>query len=105
MIFWGFAWNFYVKFFLLIAFFLFLLLIIFNICNFVILSQDFEADFTKLSDLNQNPIFSIDKILLFSSASADNNEQTKALWDLNIHQYTDIAIYINNVNMRKLVYI
>lgn len=48
----------------------------------------------------EKTIFSIDKIVLYSSASATNNDTTyqKAYWDLNIYQYTDIAIYINNTN-------
>lgn len=51
-------------------------------------------------NISNVPVFSIDKIILYSSASATNNETTyqKAYWDLNIYQYTDIAIYINNKN-------
>ena len=45
-------------------------------------------------------IFSIDKIYIYSSASAENNSKDyeRAYWDLNISQFSDIAIYINNKN-------
>lgn len=41
-------------------------------------------------------IFSLDKIILFNSADAKRNETPRAIWDLDLYQYTDIAIYLNN---------
>lgn len=50
---------------------------------------------SDIATLNNNQIFSIDKIYLYSSADAVNNNQNSVL-DLNIYQYTDIAIYISS---------
>ena len=41
-------------------------------------------------------MFSLNKIVLFSSATVDAKELNNAVWNLNISQYTDIAIYLNN---------
>lgn len=46
---------------------------------------------------NEETIFKIDNILLYSSANALNNSETqKDYWNLNIYQYTDMSITINN---------
>ena len=50
----------------------------------------------RISDRNQKPVFKIDKVVLFSSADAIDNTQEKSLKDLDISQFTDIAISINN---------
>lgn len=49
---------------------------------------------------NRSSIFSLSKIYCYSSASGINNTEGKAMWDVNISQYTDIALglSINNVN-------
>ena len=45
---------------------------------------------------NETPEFSIQKIYLCSSASAIDSSQEKKLDKLDLYQYTDIAVYINN---------
>lgn len=55
-----------------------------------------EKDVISFTNKNERVIFTLDKIFLFSSCDATNNSTSKALWDLNIMQYTDIAIYLNN---------
>lgn len=49
---------------------------------------------------NRSSIFSLSKIYCYSSASGINNTENKAMWDINVSQYTDIALAlnINNVN-------
>ena len=49
---------------------------------------------------NKSSIFSLSRIYCYSSASGINNTEGKAMWDVNISQYTDIALglSINNVN-------
>lgn len=64
--------------------------------NSVERKQEFENSIVNIATLNEKQVFTIDKIYLFSSASATNNEQKRALWDLNLFQYTDIALYLNN---------
>ena len=41
---------------------------------------------------------------MYSSADATSNEEKRAIWNLNVHQFTDIAIYINNRADEKLDY-
>ncbi len=49
------------------------------------------------SNEDEKTIFEIDNILLYSSANALNNSETqKDYWNLNIYQYTDMSISINN---------
>lgn len=47
----------------------------------------------------KSSIFYLDKIYCYSSATGINNSEGKAMWDVNVSQYTDIALYlgINNV--------
>ena len=49
---------------------------------------------------NKSSVFSLSKIYCYSSASGINNTDGKAMWDVNVSQYTDIALglSINNVN-------
>ena len=49
---------------------------------------------------NKSSIFSLSRIYCYSSASGINNTEGKAMWDINVSQYTDIALglSINNVN-------
>lgn len=48
-----------------------------------------------MTSLNSKQTFSIDKIYLYSSANATNNKTKKSMWNLNVYQYTDIALYIS----------
>lgn len=54
----------------------------------------------KQKDISQEekPIFTIEKISLYSNVSVDNNslDYDKAYWNIDISQFSDIAIYINN---------
>lgn len=57
----------------------------------------FETDVVSASEENANKLFTVSKVVLFSSANAEQHEVSKkAIWDLDISQYTDIAIYIDN---------
>ena len=49
---------------------------------------------------NKSSVFSLSKIYCYSSASGINNTEGKAMWDVNVSQYTDIALglSIDNVN-------
>lgn len=83
-----------------------LLIVIFCLTLFIVLAgmvfqtyrvrAAFEKDVLKIAENNTKEVFSLDKIFLFSSANATNNSTNKSFWDLNIYQYTDIAIYIQN---------
>lgn len=65
----------------------------------------FEESVARTAQLNATPIFSLDKILVFSSAHATQNTvNNKALWDMNVSQFSDIAIYLNNHGSNPLNY-
>ena len=49
-----------------------------------------------------NPIFSIEKIVYYSNAFVTDNSSDGNFQNINIGQYTDIAIYINNTNASEL---
>lgn len=90
-----------------IIFLLLLLSILFVLSGTVYAELMNRFSFTEsvlyMSELNSKKVFSLDKVLMFSSASASNNEVVnKALWDINISQFTDIAIYINNHSENEL---
>lgn len=45
-----------------------------------------------------SPVFSIEKIVYYSNAFVTDNSKDNNFQDINVGQYTDIAIYINNTN-------
>lgn len=62
----------------------------------IIVRNNFSNDILAISQNNSDEIFSLDKIFLFSSANAIHNDENKNFWNLDVYQYTDIAVYINN---------
>lgn len=65
----------------------------------------FEESVAKTAQLNSSTIFSLDKIFVFSSAHATQNEvNNKAIWDINLSQFSDIAIYLNNHGSNPLTH-
>lgn len=50
----------------------------------------------KFAEENKAPIFKIDKIVLYSNANTTDNSENKELKNLDISQFTDIEIYIDN---------
>ena len=57
-----------------------------------ILSREME----KLVEENKESVFTIKKVVLYSSAEYEDLSEEQNLQDISIHQYTDIAIYISN---------
>lgn len=55
---------------------------------------NFESDLLSSNDYSDT--FSVDKIVLYSSANATSNETSRNLWNINVYQFTDMAIYLNN---------
>lgn len=83
--------------------FIFLLFFLFFLCNIVYSSfinkVCFEKYIFNISDENISDVFIIDKIVFFSSCysnSSINSNNTTTI--NNLSQYTDIAIFINNMN-------
>lgn len=83
----------------IIAFVLFRHIMIVKIAN-----EKFAKQASEFYKLNAQTVFSIDKIYMYSSANAIENKDNRPVWNLNLYQYTDIAIYINNRSEDKLTY-
>ena len=58
--------------------------------------DDFANDMIQISENNEDTIFSIQKITLYSSANAIDNSKDQSLRDVSICQYSDLAIYLDN---------
>lgn len=89
-----------------------ILLILFSIIFFLLLdkfkinqSNDNFVNELENATVNTPSLFRIEKIVLFSSADAFNNSNQKALWDLNIYQYTNIGLYLKYDVPVKRVYL
>lgn len=67
----------------------------------VIKERQFTNNAIQIVEKNEKAIFSINRIELFSSANVIDNSIDKNLEDLNIYQYSDISIYINNKNKQE----
>lgn len=84
------------KLIILIFLFLFMFIFLVQVFNMCLVRYKFEQSVLSIAEINSKNVFSLDKIFLFSSANATNNATNNAQWDLNISQYSDIAIFINN---------
>ncbi len=82
---------------ILVLFVVFLLY--YNLVFSVVLARNtFANEMIEISDQNESPIFTIQKVLLYSSANAIDNSEDQSLKDMSINQYTDISIYIDNIS-------
>lgn len=89
----------FIKVLLIILLFIFMIYIFHN---FIWLryqrKHGFEKSNIEISEGSQNSPFSISKVIVYSSAYGENKNTTfqQSNWILNIFQYSDIAIYIEN---------
>lgn len=58
--------------------------------------QSYEDHVLQIANLNKDTVFSLNNVFIFSSASATTNTESQSLWSLDVHQYSDIALFINN---------
>ena len=58
----------------------------------------FANEMIEISDENEESIFNIQRILLYSSANAIDNSEDQSLEDMSLCQFTDISIYIDNTS-------
>lgn len=56
----------------------------------------FAKAMQDIYEKNENPVFSISKVFVCSSADAIDSTQQQNLNRLDLYQYTDIAVYLNN---------
>ncbi len=71
-------------------------LIFVKIIHTKIVNSKFSKNSTSFVDNNEQPMFKINKILMYSSAGVVDNSIGEVLQDLDISQYTDISIGIDN---------
>lgn len=62
----------------------------------IISNISFANEVTKFIVKNEEPIFKIDEVILYSSAAAEDKSEGQILKDLDISQFTDISIKIDN---------
>lgn len=59
--------------------------------------KNFENDITSFSEKNKDTVFSINKIMFFSSCDSKNKTTSQTNFTIeNLYAYTDIAIFIDN---------
>ena len=83
---------------LIIALFIIFLLYYNLVFSVVFARNAFANEMIEIADENEDTIFNIQKILLYSSANAVDNSEDQSLKDMNISQFTDISIYIDNTS-------
>ena len=87
---------------LILIFIIFILFVIVFILAFMlfdkyVLKTNFEKDVLSFAEKNDKTVFSVDKIVFFSSCNSKNRTSSSNNFFLdNLYQYTDWAIYINN---------
>lgn len=57
----------------------------------------FALESEKYAKEFANPVFKIDKIMVYSDANVEDLSENKNLSDINVSQFTDFAIYIDNM--------
>ena len=85
----------------LIIFLVICVCIYFTFIQNVLIKKTFEKDYEQFSALNENIPFTIQKIVMFSSATADSQTVNQSP-SLDISQYCDIAIYLNPIKENHL---
>lgn len=65
--------------------------------NKYVLKKNFESNVLSFANKNEDIIFSIDKIVLFSNCDAKNKTSSATNFTIeNLYQYTDIAVFISS---------
>ena len=83
---------------LIIALFIIFLLYYNLVFSVVFARNAFANEMIEIADENEDTIFNIQKILLYSSANALDHSEDQSLKDMSICQYTDLSIYIDNMS-------
>lgn len=56
----------------------------------------FAQNASKMQKELENPIFKLDKVIVYSDANVEDLSENQNLADVNVSQFTDFAIYIDN---------
>ncbi len=88
-----------------ILFLIIFLILILSAFVFLFLRPKNQSSQEHHSELKTTTDYSIEKVVCYSSAYGINKEETQARWDLDLSQYTDIAIYLNLQNDINSLYL
>ncbi len=66
------------------------------VLNDSIYRDNYANQMIGISDNNENTVFSIQKVVLYSNANAIDNSKDQSLSDVSICQYSDLGISIDN---------
>ena len=67
-----------------------------NIISVTRANNIMSLEMENIAKENEEDVFSIQKVVLYSSAEYEDLSEEQNLQDVSIHQYTDLAIYISN---------
>lgn len=84
----------------LVVFIILLIIILFVYFYYIknaFIKNIFEKHYTSISKLNEETVFSLNKIIIFSSATVNPKELKNGVWNMDVSQYSDISIYLNNI--------
>ena len=83
--------------FFIVILFIILVFLSNKIYNRLLQEKNFENSIIAFSEKNKETIFSIDKIVYFSSSDSKNKSSSSTNFTIeNLYAYTDIALFINN---------
>ena len=88
----------------IITFILFLIVFFLSylVFNKYVLKRNFEDNIISFANKNQQTIFEINKVALFSSCDAKNKNISSSNFTIeNLYQYTDMALFISSPNPEK----
>ena len=78
---------------------MFLAFLVFMLLNKYKLKNNFEKSILAFANKNENTIFKIDNVVLFSNCDAKNKTASASNFTIeNLYQYTDMAIFITNTS-------
>ena len=88
---------------ILIIILIIILIFLFNqVYNKLRRKKNFESDVASFSEKNEKTIFSINKIIFFSSCDSKNKTSSQTNFTIeNLYAYTDIAIFLNNDSIQE----
>lgn len=82
---------------LIISLIIILIFIFQKLYNKILMEKDFEKSTISFVEKNKEKIFSISKIIFFSSCDSKNKTSSSTNFTIeNLYTYTDIALFINN---------
>lgn len=81
---------------LIIALFVIFLLYYNLVISVIFARNSYANQVIAIADDNEKTVFNVQKVLLYSSATATSDSKEQALKDMSISQFTDISIYLDN---------